>query len=130
MKFILGLLTGIILGAVGAVAYSVQSGRDLRDAMEQIRVEIDDRDMDALGARLQAGLTQMQTQLDERLGQVRGKVSIAIDEVSDVANESAGEVAEAAHDGTEVVADAAKTGGDKAAKAASKAIKASKAVAE
>ena len=60
MRFILGLLTGLVLGAVGAVAYSIQSGRDLRDAVEQIRAELDDRDMDALGARFQAAMTQMQ----------------------------------------------------------------------
>ena len=41
MKFILGLLTGLVLGAVGAVAYSVPTGRDLREEYAGIRGDID-----------------------------------------------------------------------------------------
>ena len=35
MKFIVGLATGIVLGAAGAVAYSVKSGQDLREVVPE-----------------------------------------------------------------------------------------------
>jgi gas vesicle protein len=75
MKFIVGLLTGLVLGAAAAVAYSVQSGRDLREAFEQVRSELEDRDLDALGARLEARFSEMQARLEERIGQARERAT-------------------------------------------------------
>ncbi len=71
MKFILGLLTGLVLGAVGTVAYSLQTGRDLREAFEEVRSDLDRRDFDALGSRLEARVSELQTRLEERIAQVR-----------------------------------------------------------
>lgn len=110
MKFILGLLTGLVLGAVGAVAYSIQSGRDLRDAVEQVRAELDDRDLDALGARLEARFGQMQAQLEERISQARAKAGAGIDQASD-----------SAHDAVDDASDAAKKAVDRAADSAEEA---------
>ena len=71
MKFLVGLFTGLILGAAGAVAYSVKSGRDLRESFEEVRADLNRRDTDALGARLEARVTEIQTRLEERIAQVR-----------------------------------------------------------
>ncbi len=108
MKFVLGLLTGLVLGAVGAVLYSVQSGRDLREAVDQVRSEFDTRDLDALGARLEARFTQMQAQLEERIGQAREKATSAVDQASGAAKEGADRAAEAAKEGADRAAEAAK----------------------
>ena len=37
MKFILGLFIGAVLGAIGAVMYSVSTGRDLREEYAGVR---------------------------------------------------------------------------------------------
>ena len=90
MKFIVGLLAGLVLGAVGAVAYSVQSGRDLREAFEDVRSDLNNRDLEALGARLEARFTEMQAQLEHRIGEVRERATTAVER----AGESAQTVAE------------------------------------
>ena len=66
MKFIVGLLSGLVLGAVGAVAYSVSTGRDLREEYAQLRGDIDNRDFDALGNRLEQRFNELQGMLQER----------------------------------------------------------------
>jgi len=126
MKFILGLLTGLVLGAVGAVLYSVQTGRDLREAVDQVRSELDNRDLDALGTRLEARFTQMQAQLEEKIGQAREKATAAVGQATeathaavDQASEGADRVADAAADGARKAGDAVTKGVAEAVDAAS-----------
>ena len=83
MKFILGLLTGLVLGAVGTVAYSLQSGRDLREAFDEVRSDLDQRDFEALGTRLEARVAELQTRLEERIAQVRDRAGTTADEVAE-----------------------------------------------
>src|SRR4051812_26792323 len=78
MKFTTGLVTGIAIGAVGAVIYSVRSGQDLRESFEQVRAEIEKRDADVLGGRL----AEMQAQLEERIAEVRATAAPALEEAS------------------------------------------------
>lgn len=111
MKFILGLLTGAVIGAAGAVAYSMQTGRDLRDALDDVRADLSSRDLDALGARLEARFTEMQAQVESRIGQVR--------ERAEAAAGNAGEAVEGAvEDATQAAtqaSDAAQEAGEDAA---------------
>jgi gas vesicle protein len=72
MKFILGLLTGIVLGAIGAVLYSVSTGRDLREEYAGIRDEVMQRDFDALSKRLEDRANELQTTLQDRVNQIQG----------------------------------------------------------
>ncbi len=85
MKFLTGLLAGIVIGAAGAVLYSVKSGRDLRVALDEVRADFDKRDMDAIGARLEAQFTALTAQLETRIGQVRERASSTPDQVVDLA---------------------------------------------
>jgi gas vesicle protein len=110
MKLIVGFLAGLVVGAVGAVAYSVQSGRDLREAYQEVRDDLSKRDLDALGARLESRVTEMQTQLEARIAQVREKAATAIEDARATAEataEAAGEAAAEANEQLEVVADTA-----------------------
>lgn len=138
MKFVLGLLTGLVLGAAGAVLYSVRTGRDLRDAVDQVRADLDSRDLDALGARLEARFTQMQAQLEHKIGQAREKTPATVDQASDAAHsaaeqaskaatESVDRAVDAATDGASKAADAVKKGVDKAVDAASGAVETARA---
>lgn len=71
MKVVVGFLGGLVIGAAGAVAYSVQTGRDLREVLQEVRSEISKGDLDALGARLESSVAQMQVQLETRIAQIR-----------------------------------------------------------
>ena len=80
MKFVTGLLTGIALGAAGAVYYSVKSGKDLRATYEEVRADLDARNYDAIGARIERGFADIQADLEERLNQVRAGANSALEE--------------------------------------------------
>ncbi len=96
MKVVVGFLGGLVIGAVGAVAYSVQTGRDLREVYEEVRSEIGKGDLDALGARVESAVAEMQVQLEARIAQVRDLAAAASEEAP---AEAAGEaVAEAVTD--------------------------------
>lgn len=110
MKFILGFLAGLVVGAMGAVAYSVQSGRDLREAYQEVRDDLSRRDLDALGARLESRVTEMQAQLEMRIAQVRDKATAAVEDAKGMADapaDASGEAVSAAAEQLEVVADTA-----------------------
>ncbi len=103
MKVVVGFLSGLVIGAVGAVAYSVQTGRDLREVFEEVRSEISKGDLDALGARVESAVAEMQVQLDTRIAQVRDLTASVSGDAGDVA----GDLAAAADDAAGTVADAA-----------------------
>ena len=109
MKFVTGLLTGIALGAAGAVYYSVRSGKDLRATYEDVRAEIDARNYEALGARIERGFAEIQAELEERLNQVRAGANAALDEgadtIEDVTTEIEARADEATSGGLQVEAD-------------------------
>ena len=114
MKFIVGFFAGLVVGAMGAVAYSVQSGRDLREAYNEVRDDLSRRDLDALGARIEGRVTEMQAQLETRIAQVREKAAAAVEEARGTGEATAEAAADAAADAAtesteqlEVVADTA-----------------------
>jgi gas vesicle protein len=88
MGFIIGVLSGLLVGAAGAVLYTVQTGRDLRQEFDQVRSEIQQRDFDALGKHLEERFKELQTGLEERLGQARETATQAAESVGDAAAEA------------------------------------------
>jgi len=96
MKIVVGFLTGLVIGAVGAVAYSVQTGRDLREVFEEVRSDLSKGDLDALGARLESRVTEMQAQLETRIAQVRERTATVADQAVEVPPATAEEAEEAA----------------------------------
>jgi gas vesicle protein len=83
------LVTGLALGAAAAVAYSVQTGRDLRDEFEAFRGDFTRRDFEAMSNRFESRITELGAQLEERMTQVRDKAS----ETAEAAGGAAGDVA-------------------------------------
>jgi gas vesicle protein len=96
MGFVMGLLTGLVAGAVGAVLYSVQTGRDLREEFDQMRSDVQRRDFDALGNRLEARFKELQGSLEERMAQARDSSKKAADDVAKDVASAADSAAEAA----------------------------------
>ncbi len=95
MKFVTGLLTGLALGAAGAVYYSVKSDRDLRAMYEEIRAEVDAGNFEALGQRVERGFTELQAEIEERVSQVRSGAQSALDQAGSTADDVADEAADA-----------------------------------
>jgi gas vesicle protein len=91
MGFIMGLLTGLVVGAIGAVFYSIQTGRDLRDEFEQVRTQVQKRDFDALANLVDQRFKELQTGIDERIAQVRDAASKATNEAQSAAEDAAGD---------------------------------------
>jgi gas vesicle protein len=91
MGFIMGLLTGLVVGAIGAVFYSIQTGRDLRDEFEQVRTQVQKRDFDALANLVDQRFRELQTGIDERIAQVRDAASKATNEAQSAAEDAAGD---------------------------------------
>ena len=112
MKFFIGLLSGLVLGAVGAVAYSVSTGRDLREEYAQLRGDIDNRDFDALGNRLEQRFNELQGMLQERANQIQGAASsngdasAAIDDAKAAVSDAADAASDAVKDAGDAVKDA------------------------
>jgi gas vesicle protein len=104
MRFAFGFLAGVIVGAAGAVLYSVQTGRDLREEYAGVRADIQNRDLEALGARLETRMREIQSMVEERVAQAREAT-----EEADVAAEAA---LEAAEDVGDAIAEAAAEGTD------------------
>jgi gas vesicle protein len=94
MGFFMGLLVGLVTGAAGAVLYTVQTGRDLRQEFELMRSEIQQRDFDALGRHLEDRFRELQAGLEERIAQARETASDA----SSQAAEEAGTAAESSEE--------------------------------
>jgi gas vesicle protein len=106
----MGLLTGLVVGAVGAVFYSIQTGRDLRDEFEEVRTQVQKGDFEALSNLLEDRFKELQTGLDERLAQFREAASKAADDAASTAKEAGSAAKEAAKD----AADEAKSSKDNA----------------
>jgi gas vesicle protein len=94
MKWAFGFLTGIIVGFAAAVAYSVQTDRDLREEYAGARSDISKGDFDALGARLEARVAEMQSMVEARVNQMRGSDAAEMtEEVAEAAEAAAEEAA-------------------------------------
>jgi gas vesicle protein len=117
MKFITGLLTGVALGAAGAVYYSVKSGRDLRSMYEEIRAEVDAGNYEALGQRVERGFADIQAEIETRVNQVRAGASDALEDADDAVDEARVGLDEAeslVDDATDAIDSAADSVGDAA----------------
>ena len=121
MKFIFGLLMGLVLGAIGAVLYSVTTGRDLREEYAGVRDEVMQRDFDALSKRLEDRANELQSTLQDRVSQIQG---------SHPGTNGNGSAGDAVADAGEAAGDAIKDAGDAAGKAVDDAAKKAKGVAK
>jgi len=101
MRFVFGFVSGVIVGAAAAVLYSVQTGRDLREEYEQVRGDIQNRDMEALGARLENRFRELQAVVEDRIAQAREAAEDQAEEASEAAAEAADAAAEAIEEAAE-----------------------------
>ena len=89
MGVFMGLLVGLVTGAAAAVLYTVQTGRDLRQEFELMRTEVQQRDFDALGKHLEDRFRELQSGLEERIGQARDTASKVADDAAETVESAA-----------------------------------------
>lgn len=90
-RFVIGLVSGIAIGAAAATVSQGQSGQDLRAEFDRIRNDLQDGNYDALGAHLEERFKELQASLEERFAEVQ---------------ESAAEMAEETEEAEELVEEA------------------------
>ncbi len=77
MKLIVGFMTGIIvgfgIGVASSIAYSGQTGKDLREVYAGVRKNVESVDLEQFGQEVQANVAQAQAQVEEKVAEVRGK---------------------------------------------------------
>jgi hypothetical protein len=95
MKFVVGLAAGVALAAA-AYVYA-QRNPVMQEAMEGIQADLKAGDSEALKARLEAGLAEVRSQVQQRVGpqsdwaaDTGDALMVATDEVVGAAEESAG----------------------------------------
>lgn len=94
MRFTMGLSIGLVAGAAGAVYYSLQTGRDLREEFRQIRHEVQQRDFEALGSHLEDRFKELQAGIEERLSQTSRTAKEAASDSAEAVQSAADEAAE------------------------------------
>jgi gas vesicle protein len=98
MRFILGAVAGFAVGMAASTLSSGKLGRELRDELEGIRADLEKRDFEAVGGRLEARFKDLQSSLEQRLAQ-------AGDTATDVAEDASETLESAASDASEAVKD-------------------------
>jgi gas vesicle protein len=98
MRFILGAVAGFAAGMAASTLSSGKLGRELRDELEGIRADLEKRDFDAVGTRLEARFKDLQAGLEQRLAQ-------AGDAATDVAEDASETLESAATDASEAIED-------------------------
>jgi gas vesicle protein len=93
MRFILGMITGVVVGAATATYAASQQGQDLRGEFDRIRADIQQRDFDALGVHLEDRFKELQTNLEERFAETE-EAAEGAEEAAEQAEEAAEEAAE------------------------------------
>ena len=100
-RFIIGLVSGIAIGAAVTAASQGQSGQDLRAEFERIRSDIEKRDFEALGAHLEERFKELQSSLEDRFAQAEEtleETEAAAEEAAEAADEAAAAAEEAAEE--------------------------------
>lgn len=88
IRFVLGLVSGIAIGAAAANLSQGQSGQDIRAEFERIRNDLQQRNFDAVGAHLEERFKELQANLEQRFAEVQEAAAEAADEADDAAEEA------------------------------------------
>jgi gas vesicle protein len=108
-RFVIGLISGIAIGAASASMSRSQSGQDLRAEFDRIRSDLQQGNFDELGAHLEERFKELQANLEARFAEVEEAAaemadeSLETEEVAEAAAEAAEEAVEEAEEAMEEV---------------------------
>ena len=98
MRFILGAVAGFAAGMAASTLSSGKLGRELRDELEGIRADLEKRDFDAVGTRLEARFKDLQSGLEQRLAQAGDAATDVAEDASETLESAADDAASAVQD--------------------------------
>ena len=98
MRFIIGAVAGFAAGMAASTLSSGKLGRELRDELDGLRADLERRDFEAVGGRLEARFKDLQASVEQRLSQ-------AGDAAADMARDASDELPSAADDAAAAVED-------------------------
>lgn len=104
MRFILGAVAGFAAGVAASTLSSGKLGRELRDELDGIRADLEKRDYEAVGNRLEARFKDLQSNLEQRLAEAKEASQGAADIKGDAAeklDKAAADVSAAVEDAVE-----------------------------
>ena len=107
IRFVLGLVSGIAIGAAAANLSQSQSGQDIRAEFDRIRNDLQERNFDAVGTHLEERFKELQANLEERFAEVQEAAAGAAEEAADDAAEEAADQSEAVVEAAEQAEEAA-----------------------
>lgn len=87
-RFVLGLISGVAIGAAAASMSQGQSGQDLRAEFDRIRNDLQEGNFDRLGAHLEERFKELQTSLEERFAEVEEQAVEADQTLEEAADEA------------------------------------------
>lgn len=90
-RFVIGLVSGIAIGAAAAGLSQGQSGQDLRAEFDRIRNDLQQGNFDAVGAHLEERFKELQASLEERFAEVQDQAAEASAEAREAAEDAAEE---------------------------------------
>jgi gas vesicle protein len=98
MRFILGAVAGFAVGMAASTLSSGKLGRELRDELEGIRADLEKRDFEAVGGRLEARFKDLQSSLEQRLAQAGDAATDVAEDASETLESAADDAASAVQD--------------------------------
>ncbi len=87
-RFIIGLVTGVAIGAAAASVSQGKSGQEIRAEFDRIRADLQQGDFDALGAHLEERFKELQANLEARFAEVEEMAEEAAEAAEDAADEA------------------------------------------
>lgn len=94
MRFILGLVTGVAIGAAAATVAGGPSGKDIRRDIERIRRDLEKRDFDAAGAHIEKRFNELQSTLEAKFSPAGDSVKDAARDAEAALDEAVGSVSD------------------------------------
>ena len=95
MRFIIGAMAGFAAGIAASTLSSGKLGRELRDELDGIRADLEKRDFEAVGNRLEARFKDLQASFEQRQAEA-GDAAAGVAEDASETLESATDDASAA----------------------------------
>ena len=72
MRALLGIAAVFVMAALAVVAYSVATGKDLREIAKGVQKDFDNVDVSGIGKRINEGVATVEGALTERIDDIRG----------------------------------------------------------
>jgi uncharacterized membrane-anchored protein YhcB (DUF1043 family) len=87
-RFVLGLISGVAIGAAAASMSQGQSGQDLRAEFDRIRSDLQEGNFDKLAAHLEERFKELQASLEQRFAEVEEQAAEADEALEEAADEA------------------------------------------